>query len=98
MNDEQTGTSIGDHLHLLRHPDIDTRWKAAGTLCRCGQNAVEPLLKTIYTDDAGVRVLSIWALGRIGDSRAIPHLERFLHDGDPLVTIASEGALSRLRK
>ena len=98
MNDERTGISIGKHLHLLRHPDIETRWKAAGALCQCGDMAVDQLLRTIYADDAGVRVLSIWALGRIGDSRAIPHLERFLHDGDPLVTVASEGALSRLRK
>lgn len=98
MNDERTEKILGQHLHLLQHPDVETRWKAAGALCRCGQRAVDPLLKYVYSDDAGVRVLSIWALGRIGDTRAIPHIERFLHDSDPVVTMASEGALSRLRK
>jgi HEAT repeat protein len=38
--------------------------------------AVEELIGTLWDDDDRVRLKAAWALGRIGDPRAIPSLRR----------------------
>jgi len=38
--------------------------------------AVEPLIDTLWDDDYRVRLKAAWALGQIGDIRAIPPLRR----------------------
>ncbi len=85
-------------VSLLSHRDTEIRWKAACALGECGDAALEPLLKKIYDDDPNVRVLSIWALGKSGNPRAAGHLERFVHDENFLIAMASEGAISRLSR
>ena len=85
-----------DLLPLLRDQEIEVRWRAASALSACGAAAVDPLLKHLYDDDRNVRILSIWALGRIGDPRASGPISRSLYDEDALVRMASEGALSRI--
>jgi HEAT repeat protein len=95
---EEKEYTISDLLSLLSESNIDTRWKAAAALGRAGSQAVDPLLKKLFDDDENVRVLAIWALGRIGDSRAIAPITRSA-DGDlGPVALAAEGALSRIRK
>lgn len=95
---EEREYTIPDLLALLSESNIDTRWRAAAALSRAGSRAVDPLLKKLFDDDENVRILAIWALGRIGDSRAIAPISRSA-DGDrgPLA-LAAEGALSRMRK
>ena len=85
-------------ISLLRVSDIDTQWKAARTLADLGENALSPLLARIYDDDDNVRLLSIWALGRMGDQRAAESVSRFKHDDNHFVKMASEGAISRLSR
>lgn len=95
-NGEIDTLPVDELLGLLRHYDIDTRWKAARVLSGHGPEAVESLLSNIYDDDEEIRLLTIWALGRIGDKRAIEYINRSLHDENNLVRFASEGAISRL--
>ena len=90
--------SMDELLKLLRHREIEIRWRAARALGSCGGDAVNPLIARLYDDDQNVRMLSIWSLGRIGDKRAIGPISRALHDPDTMIQIASEGALSRLRR
>lgn len=90
--------SLKELLLLFRHRDIETRWRAASAICRCGNKAVEPLMMSIYDNDQSVRILAIWALGKIGDKRAVGMISRSLHDDNDLVQMASEGALSRLNR
>lgn len=85
-------------LRLLRHQEIEMRWRAARALGSHGNDAVEPLLLRLYDDDHNVRMLSIWSLGRIGDKRAIGPISRSRHDADTMIQIACEGALSRLER
>jgi HEAT repeat protein len=87
---------LEDLLSLLNHREMEVRWMAARVLSEHGADAVEPLLSRLYDDDSGVRVLSIWALGRIGDCRALVPISRTIHDEDALISMASEGALSRM--
>lgn len=91
-------TNIDDLVALLSHRETDVRWKAASALGARGDAALEPLLKKLYDDDPNVRVLSIWALGRTGSPEAAGYLERFVHDENSLIAIASEGAISRLSR
>jgi bilin biosynthesis protein len=95
MNQEKD-ISLNKLFLLLRHRDIETRWKAAVSISRCGSKAVEPLLMHMYDDDPNIRILSIWALGRIRDGRAIGPISRSIHDENELIRLASEGALSRI--
>ncbi len=83
---------------LLRHQEIDKRWEAASALSRCGSEALKPLIRNLYDDDTGVRMLSIWALGRMGNEQALTHIMHTLHDEDPVIRLAGEGALSRLMR
>jgi HEAT repeat protein len=48
-------------------------------------DAVEELIGTLWDDDARVRLKAAWALGQIGDDRAIHPLQR-------LYRMESEGA------
>jgi HEAT repeat protein len=89
---------VNELLPLLRHKEVETRWKAARALGVAGTVAVEPLLSQIYDDDPAVRILSIWALGRIRDKRAVEPITRSLHDENFIIRMASEGALSRITK
>jgi HEAT repeat protein len=93
---EQNNLSIDDLLTLFRDKEIDTQWRAAWEVGKYGQEAVEPLLKRLYDNDRNIRILSIWALGRIGDDRAVAPILRSLNDEDALIQLACEGALSRL--
>jgi HEAT repeat protein len=90
--------NMDELVSLLSHRDTETRWKAACALGECGDAALEPLLKKLYDDDPNVRVLSIWALGKSGNPRALGYLERFVHDENLLIAMASEGAISRLSR
>ena len=48
------------------------RWNAAEALGRLGDpRAVEPLVDTLWDDDARVRIKVAWALGMLGDPRAL---------------------------
>jgi len=68
---------IGYLVDLLSDDDPGNRWKAAQALGRTQDlAAVDALLQAIYDDDWRVQEKAIWALGSIGDPRAVPHLRR----------------------
>jgi len=95
---EEKEYTIPDLLALLSESNIDTRWRAAAALSRAGPQAVDPLMKKLFDDDENVRVLAIWALGRLGDKRAIDQIARYAEIDKGPVTLAAEGALSRMRR
>jgi HEAT repeat protein len=95
---ENDNPSMNELLTLFRDKEIDTRWRAAREMSTFGPKAVEPLLMQLYDKDRDVRILSVWALGRIGDERAIEPISRSLNDENALIQMACEGALSRLTR
>jgi HEAT repeat protein len=95
---EEDPHSIPELVALLARSDIDTRWRAAAELGRAGSPAVDPLLMKLFDDDQNVRVLAIWALGRIGDARAIGPISRSAEGDEGPLSLAAEGALSRLQR
>jgi HEAT repeat protein len=62
---------------LLESPEPILREDICGLLSKCGdEKAVAPLMEVLQNDrDADVRFLAAFALGKIGDRRAIPALE-----------------------
>ena len=58
------------------------------------ERAVEPLLKTVYSEDAHLRLASIVSLGSTGDRRAIEPLKRALSDENLKVTLAAADSLA----
>ncbi len=89
---------IQDLIRDLRSPSVDLRWKAARSLGIKGEKAVDALIKNLYQDDPGTRLLAAWALGKTGSRRAIPYLERMLEDEDPCAQLAVECALERIHR
>lgn len=63
---------------LLRDPSEVVRWHVCGLMHDFGDGrAVELLIERLLSDsDAQVRVTAAWALGAIGDPRAVPALEK----------------------
>lgn len=95
---EEKDYTIPDLVALLSESNIDARWRAAAVLSRAGAKAVDPLMKKLFDDDENVRVLAIWALGRIGDSRALASIARSADNDQGPIALAAEGAMSRLKK
>jgi len=93
---EEENNKIPDLIGLLSHRDIDTRWRAATALSRAGPSAVDPLMLKLFDDDQNVRVLAIWALGKIGDARAVGPISRAADGEQGPISLAAEGALSRI--
>jgi HEAT repeat protein len=73
---------VGELIESLGDPDGNVRRLAASALGKLrATEAVEPLLELLAGETGPqVRQYSIVALGRIGDSRAIPSLQRIAED------------------
>jgi HEAT repeat protein len=85
-------------LDRLRSGDDQTRQMAAIALGYAEKrDAVEPLLRNLVDDAAGVRMASAWALGEIEDPRATEALVRVLsEDPDPRVRRQAAWALGNM--
>ena len=82
----------------LARPDADARRKAARLLGHMkSRQAVAALAVCLTDNDAGVRQATAWALGEIGDARALPGLtETALRDRDAAVREAAVAALGAI--
>lgn len=60
------------------------------------RQALEPLIRATRDDAAGVRANAVWALGRIGDTRAVGAASTALADRSPMVRQAAAGTLGHL--
>jgi HEAT repeat protein len=84
-------------LQRLTAADSSLRMTAAlGLGIAEPRQAVEPLMKATRDDAAGVRANAVWALGRIGDTRAVSAATTTLADRSPLVRQAAAGTLGHL--
>ncbi len=99
-------SAVGPLLNALRHrKDGLVKYNAALALTRIGKSAVRGLLKSLEDSDPDVRLEASWALGEIGDERAIEPLISGLKDEDwyvrqraasALVTMQSRSAVKPL--
>ena len=83
-------------IPALRWRDQTARGKAVALLARLGPRVVPRLLETLErAETATQRWGAAEALGRIGDSRAVPRLIRAL--GDPAMTVRRSAMIALLR-
>jgi hypothetical protein len=69
------------YIVMLENPDPGRRWKAVESLARTGDDrAVDPLIHSLSDEDWRVRQKAAWALGYLGDPKAIPALRRAYRD------------------
>jgi HEAT repeat protein len=75
---------LGEHarepmLAALNNPDLDVRLRAVWLLGNIGtREAVGPIIRILSDDNPACREEAVRALGKIGDPRAIPFLNRVL--------------------
>lgn len=82
--------SVEHVVPLLSEPDTELRYYVCGLLSNYGdKTAVQPLIDVLRNDpDADVRGIAAFALGKIGDRRAIPVLRKAQQEDD---AVGSEG-------
>jgi len=65
------------YLRMLSEDSPASRWKAAESLGRLNNpRTTEPLIDALFDEDARVRMKVAWALGSLGDSRALAPLQQ----------------------
>jgi nitrite reductase/ring-hydroxylating ferredoxin subunit len=97
MTMDTSENRIPELIRDLSHRNEEIRWAAASALAQIGTPAVEPLIAALDDKDSVVRLRAAWALGRIGDERAVKKLISTLRDGDWSVRMRAADALGRLR-
>ncbi|MDH7510963.1 MAG: HEAT repeat domain-containing protein [Methanolinea sp.] len=98
MEDSSPGPPLETLLRDLTAAGINVRWRAARMISTRGTDAVDALIRCLYSNDAGCRLLAAWALGNIGDRKAIPFLERLAEDDEPDVRLAGECAMEKIMR
>jgi len=78
-------------IKVLGHED------AATALGEIGKPAVEPLTEALKDEYSSVRWNAVWALGKIGDSRAVEPLTEALKDEDCAVREWAAEALEKIK-
>ena len=63
-----------------------------------GEPAVDPLIETLEDEDWRVRGAAAWALGNLGDEKAIPALENLLDDESGFVKAGAQSAIATIQK
>lgn len=82
---------------VLGVDELSVRWKAAVALTDIGPPAVEDLIQCLIDEKACVRSSAAWALGAIGDKRALTPLKRSMEDVSPDVRREAVEALRKLQ-
>ena len=79
------GQSVESYIADLSHPDREVRLKASYELVLIGGPAVEPLIARVVTGSDSLHYISAQVLGRIGDKRAIPFLQKLAKEPNAFV-------------
>ena len=75
--EDDTGHRFGHYLRMLSDENPGNRWKAAESLGRLKDpRGADPLIDALFDDDDRVRKKVAWALGEIGDQRALAPLRQ----------------------
>jgi HEAT repeat protein len=88
---------IPELIRDLSHNNENIRWAATSALARIGTAATDPLVAALDDTDRVERLRAAWALGQIGDERAIGKLISTLRDTDWSVRVHAADALGKLR-
>ncbi|MDR0912721.1 MAG: HEAT repeat domain-containing protein [Methanobrevibacter sp.] len=74
------------------------RREASTALIKMGTPAVDPLIAILSDDDWKVRGAAAWALGGIGDKKALKPLENLLNDDSGFVKAGVKNSIAKLNE
>lgn len=84
-------------IATLESTDIHVQRRAVRELVKLGDKAVIPLIGALVSRNPNVRAHAAWALGEMGDKRALDALEAALKDDDENVRYASSQAIQKIK-
>ena len=87
---------IDNLIRCLAHPRNEKAMNAESRLINIGESAVEALIKACDSPNRQVRFRAAFALGRIGDARALDALLKLANDADEFVQYDAVLALGSL--
>jgi hypothetical protein len=100
---EQLGSAksplaVDELLETLKDPRFNVRFEAIVAMARTkpDERVVHALLETLHGTELSLGALSAWALGRLGDPRAIPDLRAALENPYHSIRVQSIRALAAL--
>ncbi|MFP4057974.1 MAG: HEAT repeat domain-containing protein [Candidatus Brocadiia bacterium] len=80
----------------LSDKDEDTRWKAADSLARFGEDATPAVLKQLRVESVEARRCAAWVFQQTADPEAMPALVNALNDADEQVRWKAAIALQKI--
>ena len=90
--------AVAPLVQALKHErDGLVKYNAALALAKIGTPAMDPLLESMDYDDPDVRLEATWALGEIGDERAVEPLVEALRDEDWYVRRQAASSLCNMK-
>jgi HEAT repeat protein/energy-coupling factor transporter ATP-binding protein EcfA2 len=86
-------------ISVLRDSEASVQRRAAEALEKIGEPSIKPLIAELRAPETQVRWFAVDILGRLGDARALPELERVAReDKDVFVADAARKAIARIRQ
>lgn len=94
INDEKAIPAL---IAALKDNNKLVRREASTAVSRMS-GAVDTLIETLADEDWKVRGAAAWALGNLGDEKAIPELEKLLDDESSFVKAGAKSAIESINK
>jgi len=91
-------TQVNVFIDELKHGSTFTRCNAAFVLGKMGEQAVPALIDALASEQAEVRKYAAYALGRIGDSKAVVALKEASRDTHRAVAKWATDALNAIEE
>lgn len=83
-------------VRALSDPDADTRWKAAGSLAKLGDEAVPPTAEVMKQPNPEARRAAVWVIQQLAKPPHAHLLGQALNDADPEVRWKAAAGLKSL--
>jgi HEAT repeat protein len=98
MGDAENPLSVAELVEAITDPSFNVRYEAIVAMARMPPQAplTHALISVLQSQEPDLSVAAGWALGRIGDKRAIPALRQALHSEYALLRSRSARSLANL--
>ncbi|MDO9541474.1 MAG: MFS transporter [Kiritimatiellia bacterium] len=98
MGDAKSHLTVEELLQAVDDPNFNVRYEAIVSMARMPPDAklIEALSAAVKTREPGLSEAAVWALGRMGDNRAIPVLREMLKCEYALLRSQCSRALAKL--
>ena len=98
LGEARSPLNVQELVEALSDPSFNVRYEAIVSISRArpDNELAEALIEVLNGDEPDLSIAAAWALGRMGDKRAIRDLRHVLESGSPLLQARSARALGLL--